>query len=335
MAVLVSGGAGYIGSHTVLRLVERGEDVVVVDNLSKGHQRALKGGKLYVGNLQDQIFMRKVFKENNIDAVIHFAAYSLVGESVEMPLKYYENNVGATIGLLTIMKEFDVKNIVFSSTAAVYGEPQNIPILETDPTNPTNPYGACKLAVEDMLKWAKESNDIQYISLRYFNAAGAHESGEIGEDHDPETHLIPIVLKTALGQREKISIFGNDYPTKDGTCVRDYIHVMDLADAHVCALERLRTAGKSGIYNLGNGKGFSVREVIDAAKQVTGSAIEVETVPRRKGDPAILVASAEKAKKELGWQPQYDQLEKIIEDAWRWHTEKPRGFEDESGFQSI
>ncbi|WZL74112.1 UDP-glucose 4-epimerase GalE [Clostridiaceae bacterium 35-E11] len=329
MAVLVTGGAGYIGSHTVWRLLEKNEEVVVVDHLGKGHPKSLKGGKLYVGNLQDQSFLKKIFKENDIEAVIHFAAYSLVGESVQIPLKYYENNVGATIQLLAVMKEFGVKNIVFSSTAAVYGEPKNIPILETDPTNPTNPYGACKLAVEEMLKWAQESNDIQYVSLRYFNAAGAHESGVIGEDHDPESHLIPIVLKTALGQREKIAIFGEDYPTKDGTCVRDYIHVMDLAQAHVLALEQLRTTGKSGIYNLGNGKGFSVKEVIDMAKQVTGIPIEVEIAPRRKGDPAILVASAEKAKKELGWKPKYDQLQKIIEDAWRWHKNNPRGFEDE------
>ena len=326
MAVLVTGGAGYIGSHTVLELLNRKEEVVVIDNLVKGHREAIKGGTFYQGDLRDEDFLFNVFEENEIQEVIHFAAYSLVGESIENPIKYYNNNVVGTIKLLNTMKKYGVKNIVFSSTAAVYGEPINIPILEEDATIPTNPYGESKLAIEKALKWANKSGDINYIALRYFNAAGANKDGYIGEDHNPETHLIPIILEATLGKREKILIYGNDYNTPDGTCIRDYIHVADLAEAHILALDKLRREGESGIYNLGNGRGFSVKEVIDKAKKVTGINIPVEIGERRLGDPAILVASSEKAKEELNWNPKYNDLERIIEDAWNWHKNNLKGY---------
>lgn len=326
MSVLVCGGAGYIGSHTVAELLSRGEDVVIADNLQKGHREAVLGGKLMVGDLRDNEFMDKVFTENEIDAVIQFAADSLVGESVGDPLKYYNNNVVSTLCLLTKMKEYGVDKIVFSSTAATYGEPMNVPIMETDPTIPTNPYGETKLAVEKALRWCYEAYDIKYTALRYFNAAGAHISGKIGEDHNPESHLIPIILQAALGKRECITIFGDDYNTEDGTCVRDYIHVTDLADAHILALDKMRKDGKSNIYNLGNGNGFSVKEVVEIAREVTGVDIKAELGERRPGDPAILVASSEKAKKELNWQPKYNDLGTIIETAWKWHKSHPNGF---------
>lgn len=326
MSVLVCGGAGYIGSHTVCELLDRGEDVVVADNLQKGHREAVLGGKLMVGDLRDSEFMDKVFTENDIDAVIQFAADSLVGESVGDPLKYYNNNVVSTLCLLTKMKQYGVDKIVFSSTAATYGEPMNVPIVETDPTVPTNPYGETKLAVEKALRWCYEAYDIKYTALRYFNAAGAHISGKIGEDHNPESHLIPIILQAALGKRDCITIFGDDYNTEDGTCVRDYIHVTDLADAHILALDKMRKDGKSNIYNLGNGNGFSVKEVVELARKVTGIDIKAEMGLRRPGDPAILVASSEKAQKELNWQPKYNDLGTIIETAWKWHKEHPNGF---------
>jgi len=328
MAVLVTGGAGYIGSHTVLELIEVKEDVVVVDNLQKGHRSAVLGGKFYKGDLRDDEFLQKLFAENDIESVIHFAADSLVGESVQDPLKYYNNNVASTLKLLTKMKEFGVRRIVFSSTAATYGEPENIPILETDRTLPTNPYGETKLAVEKALKWSDMAYGIKYVSLRYFNAAGAHISGRIGEDHSPETHLIPIVLQAALGKRDGVKIFGDDYDTPDGTCIRDYIHVSDLAQAHILALKKLRSGGESGIYNLGNGKGFSVKEVIDIARQVTGVNIKADIAERRPGDPAVLVASSEKIQKELDWKPKYNELSTIVETAWNWHKNNPDGFED-------
>lgn len=328
MSVLVCGGAGYIGSHTVSELLDRGEDVVVADNLQKGHKQAVLGGKLMVGDLRDPEFMDKVFTENRIESVIQFAADSLVGESVIEPLKYYNNNVVSTLCLLGKMKEYNVNKIVFSSTAATYGEPQNIPIMETDQTEPTNPYGQTKLAVEKALKWCYEAYNIKYTALRYFNAAGAHISGKIGEDHTPETHLIPIILQVALGQREYISIFGDDYNTVDGTCVRDYIHVTDLADAHILALEKMRNDGKSNIYNLGNGNGFSVKEVVDLTRKVTGIDIKAVLGDRRAGDPAILVASSEKAQKELNWKPKYNDLGTIIETAWKWHKDNPNGFSE-------
>ncbi|NLC68098.1 MAG: UDP-glucose 4-epimerase GalE [Clostridiaceae bacterium] len=328
MAILVTGGAGYIGSHTVLELLETREEVVVIDSLEKGHRKAVPGGAFYCGNLCDEGFLDKVFRENKIEAVVHFAAYSLVGESVMDPLKYYNNNVIGTLKLMTKLKEYGVKKIVFSSTAAVYGEPENIPILESDRTMPANPYGETKLAIEKALMWADKAYGIKYVSLRYFNAAGAHPSGRIGEDHNPETHLIPLVLMTALGRRESISIFGNDYDTPDGTCIRDYIHVTDLANAHVLALEYLRNGGKSTVYNLGNGQGFSVSEVINIAREVTGARIKAIVSERRPGDPAVLVASSEKIKREMNWQPRYNDLHTIIETAWNWHRTHPGGYNE-------
>ena len=329
MNVLVCGGAGYIGSHTVYELIERGHSVVVVDSLIKGHKAAIHNeAKFYLGDICDEEFMDRVFRENQIDAVIDFAAFSLVGESVNEPFKYYENNVYGTLKLLEAMERADVKKIVFSSTAATYGEPENDIIVESDNTNPTNPYGETKLTVEKMLKWADNAYGIKFVALRYFNAAGAHISGKIGEDHNPETHLIPIILQTALGQREKMFIFGDDYDTPDGTCVRDYIHVTDLADAHIKALEKLFRTNESGIYNLGNGKGFSVKEVIEKAKKITGKDFKVEIEARRSGDPSTLIASSEKAIKELGWKPKFNTLDKIIETAWNWHKDHKNGYED-------
>jgi UDP-glucose 4-epimerase len=326
MAVLVTGGAGYIGSHAVAALAERGEEIVVVDNLQQGHREAVTGGKLYVGDLRDADFMETVFKENNIDAVIHFAANSLVGESMTNPAKYYHNNVYGTLCLLEKMIEHDVKKIVFSSTAATYGEPENVPIDEFDRTLPTNTYGETKLAMEKMMKWFDVAHGLKFVSLRYFNAAGAHAGGKIGEDHSPETHLIPIVLQAALGQRPHISVFGDDYATPDGTCIRDYIHVSDLADAHVLAVDKLREGSDSAIYNLGNGQGFSVKEVIEIARTVTEREIKAVIEPRRAGDPATLVASSERARKELGWKPSRDNLEDIIRSAWNWHVNHPNGY---------
>ncbi|MBS2970927.1 UDP-glucose 4-epimerase GalE [Metabacillus sp. KIGAM252] len=327
MSILVCGGAGYIGSHAVSELLDRGEKVIVADSLQKGHIEAvLEGAKLYTGDLRDEAFLRKLFEENEIEAVMHFAADSLVGESVEDPLKYYDNNVYGALSLLKVMKEFGVKKIVFSSTAAAYGEAKNIPIQETEPTEPTNPYGETKLAIEKMLKWSEQAYGLNYMVLRYFNVAGAHMDGKLGEDHQPETHLIPIILQVALGQRDKIMIFGDDYATPDGTCIRDYIHVTDLADAHLLALDSLRKQRVSGTYNLGNGNGFSVKEVIDVARQVTGHPIPAEVAPRRAGDPARLVASSEKVMQELGWKPKYADLHTIIESAWNWFQKNPKGY---------
>ena len=327
MAILVCGGAGYIGSHMVAELIEKGEEVIIVDNFQKGHRDAVVGRKVYEGDLRDREFLDKVFSENNIEAVIDFAADSLVGESVTEPLKYFNNNVGGTITLLEAMRDHKVKYIVFSSTAATYGEPESIPIQEGDRTVPTNPYGESKLMVEKVLKWASNAYGIKYTALRYFNAAGAHPDGTIGEDHRPESHLIPLIIQTALGQREKIMIFGDDYDTADGTCIRDYIHVMDLADAHLLALNRMRKGGDSAVFNLGNGKGFSVKEVIEATRKVTGREIKEEIAPRRAGDPAVLVASSQKAIEELNWKPKYNSLETIIETAWKWHLSHPKGYE--------
>lgn len=329
MAVLVCGGAGYIGSHVVKALLDQGEKVVVIDNLITGHVDAVdERAELLLGDLRDEEFLNHAFEKHSIDGVIDFAAFSLVGESVEEPLKYFENNFYGTLCLLKAMKKYKVNHIVFSSTAATYGEPENIPILETDTTFPTNPYGESKLCVEKMLKWCDKAYGIKYTALRYFNVAGAHASGEIGEAHTTETHLIPIVLQVALGQRAKIGIYGDDYPTQDGTCIRDYIHVMDLADAHILALNRLRKGGDSTVFNLGNGEGFSVKEVIEVCRKVTGYTIPAETSPRRAGDPAKLVASSEKAMHELKWTPKYNSLEKIIETAWNWHKSHPNGYED-------
>ncbi|MGG4221445.1 UDP-glucose 4-epimerase GalE [Paenibacillus jamilae] len=329
MAILVTGGAGYIGSHTVAELLDLGEEVVVLDNLQTGHKGALLGGKLYEGDLRDKELLSKLFSENKIDAVIHFAANSLVGESMQNPGKYYDNNVFGTLSLLEAMKDAGVSKIVFSSTAATYGEPEKVPIEEGDRTEPTNVYGETKLMMERMMSWFDKVLGIKYVSLRYFNAAGAHESGKIGEDHRPESHLIPLVLQTALKQRSHIAVFGEDYATPDGTCVRDYIHVSDLADAHVRAVNYLREGNDSNVFNLGNGQGFSVKEVIETARKVTGLDIPVVTEPRRAGDPAILVASSDKARSVLGWSPKRTQLEDIISGAWGWHQSHPQGYGDE------
>lgn len=326
MAILVCGGAGYIGSHMVAELLENNEDVVILDNLEKGHKDALLGGKLYVGDLRDKEILNKVFTENNIDSVIDFAAYSLVGESMTEPLKYFNNNVYGTISLLEAMKEHNVKYIVFSSTAATYGEPKVIPIAEDNDTVPTNAYGESKLLVEKILRWCDSAYGIKYTALRYFNAAGAHINGKIGEDHSPESHLIPLILEVALGKRDKIMLFGDDYDTEDGTCVRDYVHVTDLAKAHSLALKRLKNGGESTAYNLGNGTGFSVKEVVDVARKVTGHEIPAVIAPRRAGDPATLIATSEKAIKELGWKPGFNQLETIISSAWNWHKANPKGY---------
>lgn len=326
MKILVCGGAGYIGSHMVAHLLENNIEVVVLDNLEKGHKEALLGGKLYVGDLRDKEILDKVFTENKIDAVIDFAAYSLVGESMENPLKYFNNNIYGTISLLQAMTEHNVKYIVFSSTAATYGEPESTPILETDKNLPTNAYGESKLLVEKILKWCDRCYGIKYTALRYFNAAGAHVNGKIGEDHSPETHLIPLILNVASGKRDKIYIYGDDYPTEDGTCIRDYVHVSDLASAHLLALKRLQNGGESAIYNLGNGTGFSVKEVIEACRKVTGEKIPAEISERRAGDPAVLIASSEKAMKELHWEPKYNDLETIISTAWNWHKNHQNGY---------
>lgn len=328
MAILVCGGAGYIGSHTVHQLIENNEDVIIVDNLQTGHLDAInKKAKFFEGDIKDKEFLRKVFKENNIEGVIHFAANSLVGVSMKDPLSYYDNNVYGTQVLLEVMVEFGVKKIVFSSTAAVYGEPKQIPILEDDITNPTNTYGETKLAMEKMMKWTDLAHGVKYVSLRYFNVAGAIEGGFIGEDHNPETHLIPLILQVPLGKREHITVFGDDYETFDGTCIRDYIHVIDLANAHIKAFEYLRKGNDSNIFNLGSGNGFTVKQMIEAAKEVTKKDIKIVIGQRREGDPAKLVASSKKAKEILGWTPEFDDVKKMINDAWNWHKNNPNGFE--------
>ncbi|MFR1811551.1 MAG: UDP-glucose 4-epimerase GalE [Terrisporobacter sp.] len=326
--ILVCGGAGYIGSHAVRQLIDKGEEVIIVDNLETGHEDAIHPkAKFYKVDIRDEKSLNKVFEENKIDEVIHFAANSLVGESMTNPLKYFNNNVHGTEVLLKVMLAHDVNKIVFSSTAATYGEPKNIPILESDETNPTNAYGETKLCMEKMMKWADKAHGVKYISLRYFNVAGAHVSGEIGEDHNPETHLIPLILQVPLGKREFISIFGDDYETHDGTCIRDYIHVTDLADAHILAVHKLREGSESNIYNLGSGNGFTVKEMIEAARKVTEHEIPAKVCERRAGDPAKLVASSEKARRELGWNPKYENVEDMISSAWNWHKNHPNGFE--------
>jgi len=318
--ILVCGGAGYIGSHMVYELIEKGEEVVIIDHLKMGHIEAVHpDAKFYEGDIRDKNFLDKVFQENEIEGVIHFAAFSIVPESITNPMKYYDNNLNGTMVLLEKMIQYNVKKIVFSSTAAVYGEPEKTPILEEDKTNPTNTYGETKLAMEKMFKWADKAHGIKYISLRYFNVAGAHINGKIGESHSPETHLIPLILQVPKGTREKIYIFGDNYETKDGTCIRDYIHVMDLAKAHKLALDKLRQNSDSKIYNLGSGSGFSVKEMIEVARRITGHEIPAEIAERRAGDPAVLIASSEKAKNELGWKPEYTNVETIIKTAWNWH----------------
>lgn len=330
MSVLVLGGAGYIGSHTVDRLVEAGKDVVVVDSLVTGHLAAVrKEAKFYQGDLADKDFMRKVFTENpDIDAVIHFAAFSLVAESMKDPLKYFDNNTAGMVKLLEVMNEFDIKYIVFSSTAATYGIPEKMPIYEDDPQLPINPYGESKLMMEKIMRWADEAYGIKFVALRYFNVAGAKPDGSIGEDHHPETHLLPIVLQVAMGEREKLQIFGDDYNTPDGTNVRDYVHPFDLADAHILAVDYLRNGNESSAFNLGSSTGFSNLEIVKAAREVTGKGIPAEIAARRGGDPDTLIAASEKARKVLGWKPEFDDIHKIIETAWKWHTTHPQGYND-------
>lgn len=330
MSVLVLGGAGYIGSHTVDRLVDQGQNVVVVDSLVTGHRAAINDkAKFYQGDLADQDFMRKVFTENpEIDAVIHFAAYSLVAESMKKPLKYFDNNTAGMIKLLEVMNEFDIKNIVFSSTAATYGIPEKMPIMESDPQDPINPYGESKLMMEKIMRWADEAYGTKFVALRYFNVAGAKPDGSIGEDHGPETHLIPIVLQVAQGKRDKLQIFGDDYNTPDGTNVRDYVHPFDLADAHILAVDYLRKGNESNAFNLGSSTGFSNLEIVEAARKVTGKEIPAEIAPRRGGDPDSLIASSDKAREILGWKPQFDNIERIIETAWAWHSSHPNGYND-------
>lgn len=330
MSILVLGGAGYIGSHAVHELIDHQKEVVVIDNLETGHRNAIHpDATFYEGDIRNIDFLRTVFEKEDIEAVIHFAANSLVGESMENPLKYFDNNVYGTQVLLQAMTEFNIPNIVFSSTAATYGEPKKVPIKEEMLPNPTNTYGETKLTMEKMMKWTATANGINYVSLRYFNVAGARKTGEIGEDHHPETHLIPIILQVALGQREHISIFGDDYDTPDGTCIRDYIHVEDLIDAHLLALNYLQKGGESNIFNLGSNQGFSVKEIIEATEKVTNMAIPFKIGERRAGDPAKLIASSTKAKKVLGWNPTRTSIQKIIADAWNWHTTHPRGYEEE------
>ena len=327
MSVLILGGAGYIGSHCAFDFIERGLDVVILDNLQSGHIEALHPkARFYKGDIRDKKCLDELFKKEKIDSVVHFAANSLVGESMGDPLKYYDNNLFGTMVLLKSMVENNVEKIVFSSTAATYGEPENIPILEDDKTNPTNPYGETKLAMEKMFKWVSVAHGIKFVSLRYFNAAGAHKSAKIGEDHTPETHIIPIVLSVANNKRNSVSIFGDDYKTPDGTCIRDYIHVSDLAQAHYLALEYLNKGNESSILNLGNGVGFSVKEVIETARKITGHKIPSIMDKRRGGDPARLVASSKKAREILGWKPVYTNLEEIIETAWMWHKSHPEGY---------
>ncbi|WP_147804416.1 UDP-glucose 4-epimerase GalE [Alkalicoccus halolimnae] len=329
MAVLICGGAGYIGSHAAAELLERNEDVIIIDNLQTGHvESVLKGAVFYEGDLRDEKIMDEIFSAHDITDVMHFAADSLVGVSMKEPLEYYDNNVYGALCLLKKMYQYEVKRIVFSSTAATYGEPETVPITEETPAKPTNPYGQTKLAMEDMMHWCSEAYGMEFTALRYFNVAGAHPHVDIGEDHKPETHLIPIILQTALGQREKIYVFGDDYPTEDGTCIRDYIHVKDLIQAHILALDYLRDGGASDVFNLGNGSGFSVQEVIDTVEKVTGKTIPREIAPRRAGDPPVLIASSEKAKRVLNWKPEYADLGSIVQTAWDWHRRHPQGYSE-------
>lgn len=325
MTILVTGGAGYIGSHCVLTLQRAGYEVIVLDNLVYGHQDLVEtvlGAKLIVGDTCDRALLQQIFSEYQIDAVMHFAAYAYVGESVTKPAKYYHNNVIGTFTLLEAMREAEVNNFVFSSTCATYGVPDSVPIKEEQAQNPINPYGATKLMVEKILQDFSLAYDFRSVCLRYFNAAGADPEARLGEDHNPETHLIPLVLQTALGHRESISIFGTDYDTPDGSCVRDYIHVLDLAQAHILALEYLLDGGTTDVFNLGNGNGFSVKQVIETARKITGKEIKAEISDRRAGDPPILVGSSAKAQQVLGWQPQYSNLEAIITHAWQWHQKR-------------
>lgn len=325
MNVLVAGGAGYIGSNMTAMLAESGHKPVVFDNLSKGHKKAIKNAQFIEGDLSDYELLVKTLKENKIEAVMHFAALIEVGESVQQPLRYYQNNVSNTQNLLSAMEQSGSEIFIFSSSAAVYGMPNEIPITENCPTVPINPYGETKLAVEKMCRYQSKTGRLRYAALRYFNAAGAGKNGELGEDHKPESHLIPLIIQAAMGKRDSIRIYGTDYETPDGTCIRDYIHIEDLCRAHLLALAKLKTAAEL-IYNLGNGSGYSVREVIETIKKVSGKNFTVTEGPRRAGDPAILTADAAKAKRELGWEPQFGKLETIVETVWKWHSNNPDGY---------
>jgi UDP-glucose 4-epimerase len=326
MRVLVTGGAGYIGSVAAEMLLDKGHSVVVFDNLVKGHVGAVDPRATFVeGDLANAELLESTLRDNEIDAVMHFAAHSLVGESMENAAKYFDNNVATSLTLTQAMLGAGVTMLVFSSSAATYGMPESSPIKEDDPTQPINPYGESKLMFERMLRWLDQVHGLRYVSLRYFNAAGASE--KYGEVHDPETHIIPNVLGVALGQRQSVQIFGDDYPTPDGTAVRDYIHVIDLAQAHLLALNWLAQGGESNIFNLGNGSGFSVKEVVDTARRVTGHDIPAQMGPRRAGDPPVLVAASDQIMRKLGWKPEYPGLEEIISSAWEWHKRHPMGYE--------
>jgi len=324
--LLIAGGAGYIGSHVVKMLIEEGYDVVVLDNLSKGHRKAVMETEFIKGDLGDRALLNQIFTSRKVDCVMHFAAFCLVRESVQQPFDYYDNNTAKTNSLLMTMKEHGVNKFIFSSTAAVYGEPRNVPLLETDPTQPINPYGRSKLFIEKILEDCDKAHDIKYISLRYFNAAGADEEGNIGEDHSPETHLIPLILQVALRQREHIEIYGTDWDTPDGTCIRDYIHVTDLAKAHILAAQCLMDGQGSAVYNLGSQTGYSIREIISICRKVTGHPIHAKKVSRQPGDPTRLVASYAKIRSELGWAPRVQDLEKIVATAWNWHKKHINGY---------
>lgn len=328
MNILVTGGAGYVGSHAVAALKEAGHIPIVIDTLELGHEPAVQGAELIVGDVSDRDLVTRVLGEFSIEAVMHFAAYAEVGESMDEPMKYYRNNTLASLRLLDAMLDCDVKTFIFSSTAATYGEPTEVPIAEDVDKHPINVYGHSKLQTEEACRWLAERAGLRYVAFRYFNACGAHRSGEIGEAHNPESHLIPLVLQVPLGQREHIKMFGSDYPTPDGTCVRDYIHVMDLAEAHVKGVEYLKSGGKSTSMNLGTGKGYSVREIIEVARKVTDHPIPAEEAQRRPGDPPELVARVDRAKELLGWEAQHSDLVTIISSAWDWHKDHPAGYAD-------
>ncbi|UWF33403.1 UDP-glucose 4-epimerase GalE [Pediococcus acidilactici] len=329
MSILVVGGAGYIGSHMVKRLIEKGQEVVVVDNLSTGHRKAVdEKARFYEGDIRNHVFLKGVFDRENIDTVVHFAAFSIVPESMEKPLKYFDNNTAGMVALLEEMRDHDVKRIIFSSTAATYGVPEKSPIEEDDRQAPINPYGESKLMMEKIIRWADQAYGIKFVALRYFNVAGAYPDGSIGEDHGPETHLTPIVLQVAAGQRDQLKIFGDDYNTPDGTNVRDYVHVLDLVDAHILAIDYLKDGNDSDVFNLGSSTGFSVKQMVEAAREVTGEPIPAEIAQRRPGDPDSLIAASQKARDVLKWQPQYDDVKEIIQTAWNWKQSHPHGYAD-------
>jgi UDP-glucose-4-epimerase GalE len=326
--ILVVGGAGYIGSHMCKHLADTGYRPVVLDNLSTGHRVAVRHGPFFQGEMTDAALLAAIFRQHRIQAVMHFAAHCYVGESVTDPARYYRNNVAATLALMEAMGRAGVRRLIFSSSCAVYGEPAQVPMDEDHPLRPINPYGRSKLMVEQILEDFESAYGWVTVRLRYFNAAGADPEGVLGEDHRPETHLIPLVLQVALGQRPAIDIFGDDFPTFDGTCIRDYIHIADLAQAHRLALERILNGGTGGAFNLGNGNGYSVRQVVDTARRVTGAVIPARVAGRRRGDPSTLVGACGKARETLGWRPRYPSLQDIVETAWNWHRRHPRGYDD-------